>query len=172
MNRLLIPIVALGLSLAACAPTGPAVDTAGVYKIRSSDTAEIQYRMLDSVNSLRAGVGAQALVLNGALTAAAETHAGDMSRQNRAWPFGSNGSSPYDRVSNAGFGGFLVSEVYAQTFETELETLAAWVEDGAWGDAILNPQATDMGFGWKQDSSGLIWWDIVLGDRNSFPPSI
>ncbi|WP_371588117.1 CAP domain-containing protein [Pseudoruegeria sp. SK021] len=128
--------------------------------------------MLDSVNSLRAGVGAQPLTLNAQLTAAAESHARDMSRQNRAWPFGSDGSSPYERVNRAGYTGYLVGEVYAQTFETELEVLAAWVQDGAWGDEILNSQANEMGFAWTQDPSGLIWWDIILGDNSLVQPSI
>jgi|SRR6056297_1527304 len=155
------------VALTACAPAGPTVDGAGIYRIRAADRDDIQFRMLDSVNALRAGVGAPPLSLNAALTAAAETHARDMSRQQRAWPFGSDGSSPYDRISRSGYGGGLVAEVYSQTYETELETLAAWVDDGAWGDEILDPSATDMGFGWQQDNNGLIWWAIVLGDRSA-----
>lgn len=154
------------LALAAC-DTGPSVNKAGVYTLRDSDRADVQYRMLDSVNALRAGKGAAPLTLNAQLTATAETHARDMSRQGRAWPFGSDRSSPYERVARSGFPGELVVEVYSQTFETELETLAAWVDDGAWGDEILDPNATDMGFAWKQDSSGLIWWCITLGKRGS-----
>ncbi len=153
-------------ALVACAP-GPQVSNSGVYLLSPRDSAEVQYRMLDSVNALRAGVGAPPVALNGALTAAAETHARDMSRQQRAWPFGSDGSSPYVRVRRSGFTGTLVAEAYSQTFETELETLAAWIDSGVWGDALLDPAATDMGFGWKQDNSGLIWWAIVLGDRTA-----
>jgi len=161
----------LGLSavllagLAACTPQGPSVTSAGVYRIDGGDVPTVQYRMLDSVNALRAGAGAAPLDLDARLTAAAQTHANDMSRQRRAWPFGSDGSSPYDRVARSGFGGVLVAELYAQTFETELDTLAAWVDDGAWGDAILDPSSTDMGFAWEQDSTGLLWWVVSMGAR-------
>lgn len=165
MYRVLTSLLLSCLLLAGCA-TGPAVDGAGVYRIRASDKDDITYRMLDSVNALRQGAGAPPVQLSSELTAAAETHARDMSRQQRAWPFGSDGSSPYQRVARSGYPGQLVAEVYAQTFETELETLAAWVDSGAWGDVILDPAATDMGFAWQQDSSGLIWWEIVLGSRN------
>lgn len=155
-------LLAAGL-LAGCA-AGPSVTGEGVYRIRASDRDEITFRMLDSVNALRRGAGVQPVSLNAQLTAAAESHARDMSRQQRAWPFGSDGSSPYDRLRRSGYPGQLVAEVYSQTFETELETLAAWVSDGAWGEEILDPAATDMGFAWQQDPTGLIWWAIVLGD--------
>ncbi len=166
----LVLLAAAGL--AGCAPGATRSGAAGIYRIRAGDTDDIQFRMLDSVNDLRAAVGAQPLQLNSELSAAAETHARDMSRQQRAWPFGSDGSSPYERIRRSGYGGALVAEVYSQTYETELETLAAWVQDGAWGEEILDPQATDMGFGWEQDSSGLIWWAITLGDRNTFRTSL
>jgi uncharacterized protein YkwD len=167
MSRIpgLLTVFLIGLS--ACAPTGPSVTSDGVYRIRADDIADVQYRMLDSVNALRAGAGVAPVALDARLTAAAETHAQDMSRQQRAWPFGSNGSSPYDRVARSGYQGALVAEMYAQTFETELDTLAAWVDDGAWGDEILNPEATDMGFAWQQDSTGLLWWVIVLGNGDA-----
>lgn len=166
MNRLGLLLIPLALTLTACAPAGQPTGGQGVYKIKPGDAAKIQYRMLDEVNSLRAGAGAPPVELNSQLNAAAETHARDMSRQGRAWPFGSDQSSPYDRIQRAGFSGQLVAELYAQTFETETEILAAWVRDGAWGPEILQPQANQMGFAWTQDSSGLIWWDIILGDSS------
>lgn len=167
MPRLLSIVSVLLLFLAACSTGGPTTNKEGVYKIRAGDRDDIQYRMLDSVNALRQGAGAAPLRLNSQLTASAASHAKDMSRQQRAWPFGSDGSSPYDRIARSGYGGVLVAEIYSQTFETELETLAAWVDDGAWGDEILDPDATDMGFAWQQDSNGLIWWSITLGSAYS-----
>lgn len=158
----LLAVAALGL--AACDPAGTTATGPGIYTIRPGDTGEIQQRMLTAVNSMRAASGAAPLQLNASLSSAARAHAREMSAQNRAWPFGSNGSTPYDRVAAAGYTGNLLAEVYSQTFETELETLAAWVQDGAWGAEILDPEARDMGFGWQQDRSGLIWWAVTLGD--------
>lgn len=158
----LLAIVFLGL--AACDPAGPTASGEGVYRIRAGDTERVQQRMLEAVNAMRAAAGVQPVRLDAQLTAAARGHAREMSRQRRAWPFGSNGSTPYDRVQAAGYQGNLLSEVYSQTFETELETLAAWVQDGAWGGEILDPEARDMGFAWQQDNSGLIWWVVTMGD--------
>lgn len=169
MTRLLAGLFLLTALLTGCAPTGPQLP-AGAYQIRPGDVPEIQYRMLDSVNALRARTGVAPVTLDPRLTAAAQAHAVDMSRQRRAWPFGADGSSPYDRLARAGYDGALVAELYAQTFETELDTLAAWVDDGAWGPEILAPDATDMGFAWQQDPSGLLWWVIVMGDRSTAGP--
>jgi uncharacterized protein YkwD len=37
------------------------------------------------------------------------------------------------------------------------------MEDPAARDAILDPNATDIGFGFYQESSGLIWWTLLTG---------
>ena len=54
-----------------------------VYRISAGDTATVQFRMLDSVNSLRRAAGVQEVQLNASLNAAAATHSRDMSVQNR-----------------------------------------------------------------------------------------
>ena len=156
--------------LSACATTPPA-PTIGpdgkplpkVYRIRSGETAKIQYRMLDSVNALRDAAGVPSVQLNSQLTAAAATHSRDMSIQNRPWHFGSDGSSPLDRVRRVGYAGQLVGETISETYETETETLAAWMEEDTTRNIILSPEARDMGFAWLQEDNGKIWWTMVLG---------
>ncbi len=49
--------------------------------------------------------------------------------QNRPWHFGSDGSSPIDRVQRTGYAGKLVDENISETYETELQTLAAWMNE-------------------------------------------
>lgn len=162
MGRIgLFCVMMLGL-LAGC-ESGPTRDKTGIYRLDERDRPTVEYRMLDSVNFLRQSAGAAPLQLDARLSSAAQVHAQDMSRQQRPWPFGSDGSNPYERVARSGFAGELVSEVYAQSYESEMQTLTAWVEDQAWGPSILDPEATHMGFAWQQDPSGLIWWVLVLG---------
>jgi uncharacterized protein YkwD len=134
-----------------------------VYKIRGSETNKIQFRMLDSVNSLRAAAGSPSVQLNAQLNAAAATHSRDMSVQNRPWHFGSDGSSPLDRVARAGYPGVMVGEVISETYESELETLAAWMDEPGTRKVIMDPTATNMGFSWFQESSGKLWWTMVMG---------
>ncbi len=162
------------LVLSACTPTstGTALGPDGkplprLYRIRSGDTAKIQFRMLDSVNTLREAAELPPVQLNAQLNAAAATHSRDMSIQNRPWHFGSDGSSPIDRVARVGYQGALVGEAISETYETELETLAAWMEEPSTRGVILSPEAADLGFAWLQEDNGKIWWTMVLGTRYS-----
>jgi uncharacterized protein YkwD len=134
-----------------------------VYKIRSGDVSKIQYRMLDSVNSLRAASGLNTVQLNANLTAAAATHSRDMANQNRPWHFGSDGSSPIDRVARSGYGGIMIGENISETYETETETLGAWMEEPGTRAVIMDPAALNMGFAWHQERGGKIWWTMVMG---------
>ena len=134
-----------------------------VYRIRGSETSKIQFRMLDSVNSLRQASGLQAVQLNGQLNAAASTHSRDMSAQNRPWHFGSDGSSPLERVLRAGYLGTMLGEVISETYEAELETLAAWMDQSDTRDVLMDARGTQMGFAWYQESNGKIWWTLIIG---------
>lgn len=134
-----------------------------LYRIKDRDVARIQVRMLESINTLRGAAGVQYVEMDARLVAAAATHARDMSIQNRPWHFGSDGSSPLERVARAGYPGTLVGETISETYETELETLAAWMDEAGTRDVIVDPSATDMGFAWLQEANGKIWWVLVLG---------
>lgn len=169
MARILGLCLSALLILSACAaPPPPQIGADGkplprLYRIKPGETREIQFRMLDSVNALRQAAGAAPLTLDDRLTAAAATHSRDMSVQNRPWHFGSDGSSPVDRVRRVGYTGRLVGEAISETYETELETLAAWMEEDTTRRVILSPEARQMGFAWHQDPSGKIWWTLTLG---------
>lgn len=134
-----------------------------VYRISAGQAGRIQYRMLDSVNALRASAGAPELALDSKLNAAAATHARDMSVQNRPWHFGSDGSSPIDRVRRVNYAGRLVGETISETYETELQTLGAWMEVESTRNVILDPSARDLGISWFQESNGKIWWCMIVG---------
>ena len=176
MTRLISILAVLAMALSACAPS-PSSTRLGadgkplpqVYKIRNRDTSDIQFRMLDAVNALRSASGQQAVALDSQLNAAAATHAKDMAVQNRPWHFGSDGSSPIERVQRAGFSGSLVGENISETYETELETLGAWMEQPGTRRVILSPDADALGFSWHQESTGKIWWTLLLGDRTGAP---
>lgn len=166
-------ILGLFATAAACTPTtraniGPdGLPLPQVYRITQQDADNIQFRMLDSLNSLRQAAGASSVQLNSQLNAAAATHARDMSVQNRPWHFGSDGSSPIDRLRRVGYAGQLTGETISETYETELETLAAWMRQPNTRAVLLDTAATDMGFAWFQESNGKIWWTLVLANGNA-----
>ncbi|MEM8581730.1 MAG: CAP domain-containing protein [Pseudomonadota bacterium] len=166
--KTLVLLILPAVLVACTTPAPPALGPDGkplprVYNISSRDEARIPFTMLDSVNALRQASGAQALRLNSELTAAAATHSRDMAVQNRPWHFGSDGSSPIERVTRAGYPGGMRGELISETFETELETLAAWMEEPASREVILDASAEDMGFAWYQEPNGKLWWTLVTG---------
>lgn len=164
MIRLFSVLLAMVVALSACTPAGPGgkVNKAA-YRISANDRGKLQFRMLDSVNSLRASAGRAKVQLDPKLNAAAATHSRDMSIQNRPWHFGSDGSSPVDRIKRVGYAGPLIGEVISETYETELETLGAWMEQPDTRRIIMAADARKMGFAWHQENNGKIWWTLVMG---------
>jgi uncharacterized protein YkwD len=142
-----------------------------VYRIGRDQEAAVQFRMLDSVNALRQNVGARPVQLDARLNAASATHARDMAVQNRPWLFGSDGSSPVERANRVGFPGRLLGENISESFETELQTLAAWMGQEDTRAVILDPNASFMGFAWFQEDAGKLWWTLNMGsDASVLPP--
>jgi uncharacterized protein YkwD len=169
MNRRSVIVLGGLAALTACTTTAPVqVGTDGrplpqVYPITAANQNAIPFRLLDSVNSLRSAAGQPPMQLNAQLNAAAATHSRDMSLQNRPWHFGSDASSPLTRVQRTGYQGRLVGELISETFETELETLAAWMGQPDTRAIILAPEARNLGFSWFQEPNGKIWWTYVAG---------
>lgn len=164
MKRVFLILMAATLTLAAaCTPATQSGQGSGSsYRIRNAD--KVQLRMLDSVNALRMASTAPQVQLDAQLNAAAATHSRDMAVQNRPWHFGSDGSSPLDRVARTGYLGTLQGENISETYENELQTLTAWMEDPNTRAVILDPKATNMGFSWFQEANGKIWWTMVMAN--------
>ena len=81
-----------------------------------------------------------------------------MSAQNRPWHFGSDGSSPLDRLLSSGYSGKFIGENVSETFEDDFNTLDVWMTIPLSASIILDPNATQMGIAWHQDANGKIWW--------------
>ncbi len=169
MNRRSLVILGGAAALAACTPApapqlgsdGKALPT--VYRIDGNTAAQIPFRLLDSVNALRGAKSAPPLAFNAALNAAAATHSRDMSVQNRPWHFGSDGSSPLQRVQRVSYTGKLLGELISETFQTELETLSAWMGEPNTRSVVLDPLAREIGFAWFQEPNGKVWWTLLTG---------
>lgn len=168
MFRVTALLVSATFVLAACEPSPPQVGADGrplpqVYRIGAKDEQAIPVRVVEAVNSLRAVRGTAPVSENSQLAAAATAHSKDMSSQNRAWHWGSDGSSPLERAARTGYYGTVLGENISETYETEIETLSAWMSVHDTRDVLLNPEATQLGFGWYQEASGKIWWTLVTG---------
>lgn len=168
MNGIKALVLLATLGLAACAQKGPELGPDGkplpvLYKITSKEEKEIPGRVLANINELRSRRGTAPVEMNAALSSAAMRHSRDMADQNRPWHWGSDGSSPLDRAQQAGFQGKIAGENISETYENDSQTLSAWMTLADTRDVMLNPVATQIGYGWYQESSGKIWWTLVTG---------
>lgn len=169
MERRACLLLGAALAVAGCIPTtAPTLGSDGrplprVYRINPGDEDAVSFRLLDAINTLRSARALPPISFDARLKAAAATHARDMSVQNRPWHFGSDGSSPLVRIQRAGYSGRLVGELISETYETELETLAAWMAQPDTRNVILDPGARFAGFSWFQETGGKLWWTLVLG---------
>lgn len=157
-------------ALSACTDAGPGntydgSSASGSLSRFNSDT--IRLRHLDSVNALRTERGLPPIRLSAQLNAAAETHARDISVQERAWNFGSDGSSPQDRAVRSGFGGIVYGENVAETFKSELLVMQSWLNDPRSRAAMLNPKVTHIGYSWYQETNGKVWWVQMLAGQSA-----
>lgn len=166
-REMILGLAAVGLSACDTVPAsriGPdGLPLPTVYRINEGQVAEIQFRMLDSINVLRRANGLPQVALDGRLNAAAATHSRDMAIQNRPWLFGSDGSSSLDRARRVGFPGRLLGENISESYESELQTLAAWMNREDTRAVILDPAARFMGFAWYQEAAGKLWWTLNMG---------
>ena len=149
---------------------GCVANKVGVYesyqksgKIEYYNSVEIRQRHLDSLNALREEKGLGKLMISHSLNSSAATHARDIYYQQRAWNFGSDGSSPQARAEVAGFVGLVIGENVSETYEGEFLLLQVWLENTLSRSVLLDQNASHIGFGWFQEESGKIWWVQVLG---------
>ncbi|MEM9813849.1 MAG: CAP domain-containing protein [Pseudomonadota bacterium] len=151
--------------IAACEPT-----TGGSGARLSAQNADaVRARHVDAINALRIERGLRPVQLSARLTAAAMTHARDMSIQQRAWHFGSDGTSPKDRAVRAGFLGRVVGENISESFDDELEVFQSWLADPITRDVMLVPNAAAVGFSWFEEDGGKVWWVQIFGSSPEAP---
>lgn len=174
MSRQILPALAALAALSACVtantptrigPDGRPVPV--IYRISDRDEPRVRARMRDGINAMREQRGLAPVELNAELTSAAATHARDMSRQSRPWHFGSDGSTPLDRVSRVGYSGSFLGELISETYETELETLTVWMDNRETRSILLDPRMREIGFAWHQDANGKLWWTLTTGAPRS-----
>ena len=156
-------LLIIGLTLSGCLDAVDLVNnTSSTYWISKSKAAKIHTKVLDAVNEHRVENDLYEISLSEELNLIAKAHSKDMYEQDRAWHFGSDGSSPLDRVSRSGFNGQLLGENISETYESELETLNAWMQRSDTRSIILHKKARYMGLSWYQAGDGKIWWTQVL----------
>ena len=138
-------------------PSGPASCN---YTSSSSYLNEIA----TLINSARAENGLSALTVNAQLGAAAQGHSADMACHGFLGHTGSDASSVHERITAAGYSASYSEEIiYGSGYpQTAFEW---WMNDQIHRDAILNPNAVDMGVGYayKADTAHGGYYTVDFG---------
>ncbi|GGU86201.1 hypothetical protein GCM10010260_19040 [Streptomyces filipinensis] len=117
-------------------------------------------RIVQLVNAERAKAGCQALTLNPALTKAAQAHSADMAAHQNMSHTGSDGSSPGDRITGAGYNWSAYGENVAYGYATADEVMAGWMSSPGHRANILNCSFQEIGVGLAQPGS---YWTQDFG---------
>jgi uncharacterized protein YkwD len=143
----------------ATAPAGALADRD--YSGAKLDPAEA----LKLVNRYRAEKGLKPLRLDPLLVAAAKAHSRDLAKHDRISHYGSNGSSPWDRVAAAGYKARLAAENVGTGQATLAEVIKGWKESDGHNKNLLLPDAQHMGVALVQDTNTEFktFWTLVVG---------
>ncbi|QTD96517.1 CAP domain-containing protein [Streptomyces cyanogenus] len=139
---------------ASAAPAAPS--TPKPTATASGVTAEI----LRLVNAERSKAGCQALTLNSTLTKAAQAHSQDMAAHQNMSHTGSDGSSPGDRITRAGYVWSSYGENVAYGYGTAEQVMAGWMSSPGHRANILNCGFKEIGVGLAQPGS---YWTQDFG---------
>ncbi|GAA3128710.1 hypothetical protein GCM10010521_13800 [Streptomyces rameus] len=139
---------------ASAAPAAPS--TPKPTATASGVTAEI----LRLVNAERGQAGCQPLVLNSTLSKAAQAHSADMAAHQNMSHTGSDGSSPGDRITRAGYTWSSYGENVAYGYSTAQQVMDGWMSSPGHRANILNCGFKEIGVGLAQPGS---YWTQDFG---------
>jgi uncharacterized protein YkwD len=108
------------------------------------------------LNAERAKAGLAALAVNGALTSAARAHSVDMVTHNLTQHNGSDGSTPRQRMTAAGYTGSWWGEIIywgSGSYGSPAQAVAWWMNSPTHKNVILGSHYTDFGIGYVYCSS-------------------
>nr|WP_089104270.1 CAP domain-containing protein [Streptomyces hyaluromycini] len=117
-------------------------------------------RILELVNAERSKVGCSALTLNTTLSKVAQAHSEDMALHQNMSHVGSDGSSPGDRLTSAGYTWSAYGENVAYGYASPEQVMAGWMASPGHKANILNCTFKEIGVGLAQPNS---YWTQDFG---------
>ncbi|OSP24963.1 hypothetical protein B7767_43010 [Streptomyces sp. 13-12-16] len=117
-------------------------------------------KVVELVNAERGKVGCSPVKVNTTLTKAAQDHSEDMAASGSMSHTGSDGSSPGDRITRAGYGWSTYGENVAYGYSTPEQVMAGWMGSPGHKENILNCAFKEIGVGLAQPGS---YWTQDFG---------
>lgn len=134
-----------------------------VYLATATQMTGEEAETIRIINERRVAMGLGELRIDLALNAAARRHSSDIGPQALCQHVGTDGSSPWDRIAQAGYGGWGAGEVVACNYVTPLDTVDGWWDSPGHFAILTDPAVNDIGCGWWINSEGYGWQTCVTG---------
>ncbi|MFG2934602.1 CAP domain-containing protein [Streptomyces sp. NPDC048282] len=142
----------------AAAPKPSSTPSASSTPKTTGTASGVVARVVALVNAERGKVGCSALTVNTTLSKVAQAHSADMALHQNMSHTGSDGSSPGDRITGAGYTWSTYGENVAYGYATPEQVMAAWMASPGHKANILNCAFKEIGVGlaqpggyWTQD---------------------
>ncbi|WP_149550826.1 CAP domain-containing protein [Streptomyces marokkonensis] len=117
-------------------------------------------RVVELVNAERGKAGCSPVKVNATLTEAAQNHSEDMAASGSMSHTGSDGSSPGDRITRAGYSWSTYGENVAYGYSTPEQVMQGWMTSPGHKANILNCAFKEIGVGLAQPGS---YWTQDFG---------
>ncbi|GGX05169.1 hypothetical protein GCM10010297_28440 [Streptomyces malachitofuscus] len=117
-------------------------------------------RVVELVNAERGKAGCSPVKVNATLTEAAQNHSEDMAASGTMSHTGSDGSSPGDRITRAGYSWSTYGENVAYGYSTPEQVMQGWMTSPGHKANILNCAFKEIGVGLAQPGS---YWTQDFG---------
>lgn len=116
--------------------------------------------VVELVNAERGKAGCSPVKVNATLTEAAQNHSADMASSRTMSHTGSDGSSPADRITRAGYTWSTYGENVAYGYSSPEQVMAGWMSSPGHKKNILNCSFEEIGVGLAQPGS---YWTQNFG---------
>lgn len=148
-------------------PTVAATRTPTPAATAQPTPAGIEAQVVALVNQNRVAAGLAPVEMETHLLAAARRHSLDMAGHSLCSHTGSDGSSPWDRVSQAGYAGSPMGECVGCGYATAAAVVEGWMNSAGHKAIIMDGAARDVGVGYAACSSPPCtypyFWTLVTG---------
>lgn len=104
-------------------------------------------RVANLINVERTRADLDTLKVDSQLSQAAQIHSNSMAKNDFFSHVGIDGSSPFDRIQDAGYEYSTAAENIAAGYQTPKEVVQGWMGSAGHRANILNPDLTEIGIG-------------------------
>lgn len=156
-------IMSVSLTLPAIAQVANGIQPASYTE--PADRLDVR-EAVAKINAIRQDKGLGSVRIDPALMKAALVHAHDLARIDDVSHYGTDGSSPVDRVSRAGYSGVMTGENVSAGQRDLDEVLDGWLNSRSHRKTLLMKEARHMGVALAYDPNTKFrtFWTLVLAE--------